>query len=252
MPLILIRSTVLLLCRVWNKSGDIQRQSVRTLIYPLVGTIIMHNTKSSSGSVLSRRKVVGFCVFVGLIVVAYAAKEKYLYSGGSLQPVTRLLFHTKTALWDGSEGSRPTMNPWDTWMMQNPKLTSIGDIYDKCDNMTQKKVGKVVLEVGKDGVSRVTSYMNISYDHDIVTSSAHLKIFYEGDLFYEKDYDVCKAALKLSTPYTCPVPKGKILVVRDATKLPWYIPRGKYKLSASMKDQHSNDIGCSFAEFKTG
>ena len=223
---------------------------------------VMLDTKTSVG-LLSRRRVALIFVLIGILIVIYIAKQKYLYASDCLKPVAKLDQFVRTSVlgkvpWGGGGGQQQqqqqqhAVNPWDAWMALNPHLSSIGDIYDKCDNATRKKTGKVVLEVSAGGGVHVTSYMNMTYDHDIVTSSAHVDVFYEGELLYEKDYDMCEAALKLDTPYSCPVPKGKVLVVRDVANMPGYIPKGSYRISGWVKDQHENFIGCTMAEFKTG
>ena len=219
---------------------------------------------------LSRRKIaLSTGVFVALVLF-FTVRRRYFYESSSIKPlvstakidaIVNKVADVKSSVWSYVFWRKKKKNNlvdkqrnvWEEWMKMNRHLSPIGDIYDKCDNITRTKIGKVVLEANKDsGGVHVTSYMNCSYDHEIKSSTAHLEVYYKGELLYEKDYDMCKAALKLDTPYSCPIPKGKLLIVRDVASMPSYIPKGTYKITAYVKDQNSNEIGCTYAEFKTG
>ncbi|XP_002162069.2 uncharacterized protein LOC100203559 [Hydra vulgaris] len=204
-----------------------------------------------------------------MLVLFFTVREKYFDSTNSLRPVFHSNFNTRrkldinnkkaiSNLWGflsfgNKELEVPSkQNVWDLWMNEHPQLTSIGDIYDKCDNQTRNKVGKVVLEPnGKDSV-QVISYTNQSYKFDITKATSHMKIYFDGDLLYEYDYDVCEQIELLETPYHCPLHSGKELIIRSETKMPSYIPKGRYTVEVSVKNQDNADIGCTFVEFKTG
>lgn len=221
---------------------------------------------------VSRRKLVIFTGIIGVMILYFAVREKYIYRSDILVSIpmrhnvhrfnvkhqtvgnnSRLNSSAAGNVGDMTEiAEMYRVSIWDTWVESNPRMTSIGDIYDKCDNETRVKIGKVVLEKGGDNAVHITSYMNVTFNYTITTSTAHLNVYYRNFKFYDRDYDMCESSLKLDTPYSCPINKGKELVVRDVATLPWYIPGGTYKIEANVKDQYNNEVGCTFAEFKTG
>lgn len=223
---------------------------------------------------LSRRKIGIFAGLVLLTILFFTIREKYFYRADVLKAVVAVapknlpsgsvevkIKEEKTTLWSyfGFDGGKKqnekkvVKSKWDVWVENNPGLTSIGDIWDKCDNKTRTKIGKVVLEANKgdEGV-KIISYVNQTYTYTITKSTGFMKVYYKDSLLYDKEYDMCVKSLKLDTPYSCPILAGKTLIIRDAAKMPSYIPKGQYRISASILDQDGNEIGCTYAKFKTG
>ena len=100
----------------------------------------------------------------------YIIKEKYFYASDCLAPVhaklDNLVRNAHNAIakhipsWKNKNGGlkvkvKTKTNIWEEWMLQNPHMSSIGDIYDRCDNKTRTKIGKVVLETSVSGEEEV-------------------------------------------------------------------------------------------------
>ena len=47
-------------------------------------------------------------------------------------------------------------------------------------------------------------------DYTITEAESHMVVLYKGMELYNNRYDMCQQALKLDTPYSCPIKKGKI------------------------------------------
>jgi len=228
---------------------------------------------NSSAAWFSRRKVIIFMVLISLIGFLFIIKEKYFYRADILKPMNTQAVHnpatynkiqvhikeTKASIWGyfglGSKDEKPVEKKlpiWDVWMAEHSTFYPIGDIYDICDNKTRTTIGKVVLEPNGDGGVKIVSYCNQTYAYDVTHATSKLRVSYKGSLLYEKEYDMCKVAPKLDTPYGCPIVKGSTIIIRDVATMPSYIPKGTYTIYAVVKDQDGIEIGCTHAEFKTG
>lgn len=115
--------------------------------------------KSTLSFVITKKRIyyaVGFVVFMTLF---FAIRSKYFERSDFLRPVSRTIKNaagqlskpwTKqksnivedildSAVSDGNQLVKmgdsiiqPTLPPWEKWMLENPHLQSVGDIYDKC------------------------------------------------------------------------------------------------------------------------
>jgi len=231
----------------------------------------MTQTKSAAAW-FSRRKVGIFFGIVFAVVLFFVIREKYFYRADGLTAVVaaprrppngeigvKVVQKTETSIWSwfgvgkkNNEAKKSDLNVWDEFMLKNPRLISIGDIWDKCDNKTRIKIGKVVLAPNKGEGVHIVSYANQTFQKRVTKSSSHLKVYYKDTLLYEKTADMCEKAKKLDTPYECPIPKGHTIIIKDTASMPSYIPKGKYTIDAFITDQDDKEIGCTHAEFKTG
>jgi len=109
-----------------------------------------------SPSVLKRRKYGIAIVFIlFFIMFCYFIRERYFYRADVLiaiqtditQPVTEKEEKATFLSYLGFGGSKKTddnkekernMNPWDLWMSKQVKMTSIGDIYNRCGEWDYK------------------------------------------------------------------------------------------------------------------
>lgn len=235
----------------------------------------------SSPAFISRRKCgIAGIVLMLFLIFFYAIRERYFYRADVLiaiqtdvrwtQKVDEIIKKSgggekteESGVFSyfgfGGETSsekakaKKKLDPWDKWMSEQTSMTSIGDIYNRCDNKTRTKIGKVVLETKKDGSGvQIKSFLNQTYDYEIVASTANMEVYYNDDLLYTKVKDMCEAAKELDTPYSCPVKSGHTLVIQDVAKMPSYIPKGKYRVFSNIIDQNKKEIGCTYIEFKTG
>uniref|UniRef100_A0A7M5WVL8 MD-2-related lipid-recognition domain-containing protein n=2 Tax=Clytia hemisphaerica TaxID=252671 RepID=A0A7M5WVL8_9CNID len=234
----------------------------------------MKGTPTPTGCFTKRKlAIVGIAVAV-LVLVGYVLRERYFYRADVLIAIQTNVQHARKVVGNkiGNKGilgflnfggknnvgetddKKIKTNVWDEWMIKQTAMTSIGDIYDHCDNTTRTKIGKVVLQPkpdGKEGV-QIKSYLNQTYKYEITSSSVKMEVFYNDELFMSKNKDMCEEAKLLDTPYSCPIKAGYKLVIEDVAKLPSYIPKGKYRIFSIVYDQDKKEIGCTFIDFKTG
>ena len=112
-------------------------------------------SKSTFGFIITKKRIyyaVGFVIFM---IVFFSIRSKYFERSDFLRPVSRTIKNTAGRIsktWqhrdeniienilddkeermqsmDTSEST--TLQPWDKWMMENPHLQPVGDIFDKC------------------------------------------------------------------------------------------------------------------------
>lgn len=234
----------------------------------------MAGPKGSSSSFITRRRFAIAGISLALFILfAYVIRERYFYRADVLIAIqTNVHRQTESVQTNKDKEDKEEdkggllsylgirvkkeekkMNIWDSWMDKQSKMTSIGDIFDKCDNKTRTKIGKVVLEQKKDGSGvQIKSFLNQTYDHEITASTASMEVYYNGEVLYTKVKDMCEAAKELDTPYSCPIKAGHKLVIVDVARLPSYIPKGSYRVFSTVQDQNKKEIGCTYIEFKTG
>ena len=53
------------------------------------------------------------------------------------------------------------------------------------------------------------SVFYVYLDHTISSAKSHLLVKYKDGVLWDRNYDMCKQALKLDTPYSCPIKAGK-------------------------------------------
>eukprot|EP00795_Rhopilema_esculentum_P001390 gene1390-15801_t len=237
---------------------------------------------SKANFVVTKRKIyyaLGFAVF---LVVYFTVRAKYFERSDFLRPVTRTIKNAPGKLTEKRlktnddifsdildnvhEGERHhnqrmgehqvfmTANPWDKWMLENPHLQSVGEIFNRCDNRTRKTIGKVVLEQDKEDAKlvKILMLLNMTFDKRVTSGKAHMLVKYKGLEMYDNEHDLCEEALDLDTPLYCPISKGYKLRLRNYIKLPSYIPKGHYVIRSRVTDQDEKEFGCIEAEVMTG
>eukprot|EP00112_Aurelia_sp_Birch-Aquarium-sp1_P000772 Seg1075.7 transcript_id=Seg1075.7/GoldUCD/mRNA.D3Y31 product="Phosphatidylglycerol/phosphatidylinositol transfer protein" protein_id=Seg1075.7/GoldUCD/D3Y31 len=240
-------------------------------------------------TMVTKRKMyyfLGFCIFMTLFFVI---RSKYFERSDFLRPVsvsgTRTIKHSKEETSASSHSQEeiredessstggivgsflagvkgllqqsdtkkiPKLSPWDRWMKENSQFQSIGDIYDKCDNKTRKKIGKVVLEQDTEKGVKLLMVLNMTFNRRVEAGKAHMIVTYRGLEMHNDEYDLCEEAADLEKPLYCPFKKGYELKLRNYIKLPSYIPKGHYIVFSRVTDQLGEEFACINAEVLTG